>query len=60
MSHNIRHTTYPEKVNKKAVQAEWDEYAAHEGWQEGCSGLCQPIRWIDYICEDLDAAYTGY
>lgn len=39
MGHNIHYATYRENVNKKIVQNEWDEYAAHEDWQEGCSGL---------------------
>lgn len=57
--HNIEYGIYKENVNKKNVQQYWDEYAAHEDWQEGCSGLSQDIRWIDHICEDRDAAY-GY
>lgn len=56
MGHNIHHSTYPENVNKKAVQAEWDEYAMHEDWQEGCSGLNADIRWIDYICQSYEEA----
>ena len=55
--HNIHHETYDEKVNKKKVQAYWDNYAAREDYQEGCSGLGQPIRWIDYVCDDINAAY---
>ena len=47
MSHNIEHYTYPKNVNKKAVQAELDNYVAHADWQEGCSGLFRPIRWLD-------------
>ena len=47
MSHNIRHTSYPETVNKKHVQAEWDEYVRMEDWQEGASGLASPIRWLE-------------
>lgn len=49
MSHNIRHTSYPENVNKKTVQAEWDEYVRMEDWQEGASGLPNPIRWISAV-----------
>lgn len=56
MSHNVHTSTYPENVDKKAVQREWDEYAAHEDWQEGCSGLPRNIRWIDHTCEDYAAA----
>ena len=50
------HETYPEKVNKTSVQTEWDEYVRHADWQEGASGLPGSIRWIDYICEDYEAA----
>ena len=55
--HNVKYGVYKENVNKKQVQDYWDEYAAREDWGEGCSGLNQNIRWIDYICEDYDAAY---
>ena len=55
--HNIHTAVYKENVNKKSVQKEWDEYAAHEDWQEGCSGLGKDIRWLDgTIYEDEDAA----
>ena len=47
MSHNIKYADYPEKVNKKNVQAEWDNYVHMEDWQEGASGLVHPIRWLD-------------
>lgn len=57
MSHNVHHSTYPENVNKASVQKEWDEYAAREDWQEGCSGLSQSIRWIDHVCDDLEDAH---
>ena len=45
MGHNIMYSTYPENVNRKSVQAEWDDYVAHEDWQEGASGLVNPIEW---------------
>ena len=54
--HNICHGTYDENVNKKEVQAYWDDYARMEDWQEGCSGLNRDIRWIDHICTDLEEA----
>ena len=47
MSHNIKYFTYKEDVNRRRVQAELDNYVAHEDWQEGCSGLSSPIRWIE-------------
>lgn len=56
MGHNIHFAEYSENVNKKQVQAEWDDYAAKEDWQEGCSGLGSDIRWIDHICESREEA----
>lgn len=56
MGHNIHHATYPENINKKPVQAEWDEYAAREDWQEGCSGLPSNIRWINHVCNSMEDA----
>ena len=53
MSHNIKHLVYKENVNRKEVQASLDNYVAHEDWQEGCSGLNSPIRWIEN-CGVLD------
>lgn len=57
MSHNIKYGIYEENVNKSEVQAEWDEYAAKDDWQEGCCGLASPIRWIDHVCADYDEAH---
>lgn len=56
MGHDIKHYTYPQNVDKKQVQANFDNYAAHEGWQEGASGLNSPIRWLDHVCESYDEA----
>lgn len=56
MGHNIHYATYPENVNKKDVQREWDDYAAREDWQEGCSGLPNNIRWLDNICDTQEEA----
>ena len=47
MAHNIKYFTYKEDVNRKRVQAELDNYVAHEDWQEGCVGLASSIRWIE-------------
>ena len=57
MGHSINYETYDENVNKKSVQAYWDEHAAHEDWREGCCGLPKDIHWIDHICNDYDEAY---
>jgi hypothetical protein len=56
MSHNINHYTYDLNCDKKKVQAELDHYAAMEDWQEGCSGLGSPIRWLDVTLDDYDKA----
>jgi len=56
MGHSVNYGTYEENVNKKKVQKEWDEYAANEDWQEGCSGLPNNIRWIDYVCDSYEDA----
>lgn len=58
MSHNIEMRSYPENVDRKKVQAFWDDYASHEDWQEGCSGLGASIRWCESagILSDYDAA----
>jgi len=56
MSHNIKYHTYPENVDKKKVQRDWDNYVRQEDWQEGCSGLGQDIRWLPDICETQEAA----
>lgn len=55
--HNVEYGEYEENVNKKRVQEYWDNYAAREDWEEGCSGLNGNIRWINYICESRDEAY---
>lgn len=54
--HNIHYSTYPEKVNKKSVQKEWDNVAAHEDYLEGATGLPGDIRWIDKTLDDYDEA----
>ena len=47
MSHNIEYFTYPRNVNKARVKKDLDNFVAHADWQEGASGLCHPIRWIE-------------
>lgn len=56
MSHNIETSVYNENVDKKKVQRYWDDYAAREDYQEGCSGLNSDIRWIDHICDNEEDA----
>ena len=55
--HNIVMNSYPLNVDREQVQKHWDEYAAREDWQEGCTGLYRPIRWIeDEISESYEEA----
>jgi len=56
MSHIINKAVYPKRVSKKKVQEEWDEVARREDYQEGCSGLSSPIRWIDVLCKNIAEA----
>jgi len=56
MSHNIHHQDYPEKVDKKKVEADINNYVSIETRYEGGHGLVSPIRWIDVVCEDYNAA----
>jgi len=45
MGHNISYDTCDDTEKAmKSCEAYWNDYAAHEGWQEGCSGLDKPIR----------------
>lgn len=56
MGHEKQYVTYPESVNKKSVQSEWDAIVRQICWQEGASGLCSSIRWIDKICASYEEA----
>lgn len=57
MGHEIRHSVINDtEKDKKRCEAYWNEVAAHEGHQEGSSGLDKPIRWINHICENYDEA----
>lgn len=47
MAHNIKYFEYSEDVNRKKAEANINLYVAHEDYQEGCSGLASPIRWIE-------------
>lgn len=57
MSHNIQHYSYPENCDRAKVKAEIDHFVAMEDYQEGCTGLYHPIRWIETdICMDYESA----
>ena len=58
MSHNISYRDYAENVDRAKVKADLDHYVSMEDWQEGCSGLYHPIRWLDShpICGSSEEA----
>ena len=57
MGHNIDYRSYPEAVSRVKVKNELDHFVSMEDWQEGCSGLYNPIRWIEtVICDDYEKA----
>lgn len=58
MGHEIKYGIYPENVNRDDVQNDWNNYVAHEDWQEGANGLVRSIRWIeDVILNSQEEAY---
>ena len=60
MSHNIKYYEYPRNVNKNSVKKNLDNFVAHEDWQEGCSGLYNPIRWLgDKIYSSEEEAHEA-
>lgn len=59
MSHNVKHYTYPENVDKKQAEASINEFVTHATWREHegfGNTLERPIRWIDQILPDYDSA----
>lgn len=50
MAYNVEFFTYPEEVDRKKVEADLDAYVALKDWEESCSGLPNPIRWLDIVC----------
>ncbi len=56
MGHNIMHYTYKHNVNKRKVQDELDSYVRHADWQEGASGLPNPIRWLNVTLDSYEEA----
>lgn len=63
MGHNVHYDTCNDTEKAmKSCEAYWNDYAAHEDWQEGCCGLSKPIRWVNKpICENYEEAerYIG-
>lgn len=56
MGHNIDHWQKPENVNKKAFEADINEYVRQHTRGEGGHGLDSPIRWIDHTCDNYEDA----
>lgn len=57
MGHIVNYDTCEDNKTARAeCEAYWNEVAEHDDWQEGCSGLCKPIRWIDHVCTDYEEA----
>lgn len=58
MAHNIEYYTYEDNIKRDCVKQKLDHYVAQADWQEGCSGLPRPIRWLDtvFVYEDQEAA----
>jgi hypothetical protein len=53
--HNIEYYVYTEKVDKKAVQEDLNDFVSRETWHEGGSGI-DPIRWNDFVCKNREEA----
>lgn len=56
MAHNIRFFDYHCSRSQRQVQKSLDNYVACEDYEEGATGLPQPIRWIDHLCKNRDEA----
>lgn len=56
MAHNIRYFDYHCSRSPRAIEKRLDEFVAHADYEEGASGLPQPIRWLPVICKDREEA----
>lgn len=56
MGHNIDHWDRPEVVNKRAFEADINDYVRQHTRGEGGHGLNGPIRWIDHVCDNREDA----
>lgn len=56
MAHNIKHFDYHCSFSQKQVEKRLNHFVAVEDWEEGASGLPQPIRWINHVCKDREEA----
>ena len=61
MGHNIHYAICEDTENaRKNCEAYWNECAAKEDCQEGCSGLSQSIRWLKHTPFDTEEAAREY
>ena len=56
MGHNIERYSYAIGTSKSAIEAELNERVRKITWQEGGHGLYGPIRFIDEVLPDYEAA----
>lgn len=54
--HNVEYAVYEENVKRDYVQSYWDAVVRREDYQEGASGLPNPIRWITTTIYETEAA----
>ena len=56
MGHEIRYLEYGDPINKRAVEAEINEFVKHRCFEEGGSGLPGPICWLERLCANREEA----
>ncbi len=58
MSHEIKYLSFDVETPKGRIDAEINHYVSGRTIEEGGHGLNDPIRWIDKIFDNYDAAYA--
>lgn len=56
MSHNIKYREYLETTSTTIIEKEINDYVRHATWEEGSSGLVNPIRFINKVFSDYGDA----
>ena len=56
MAHHVKHLDYHCSRSQRLIQKRLDAFVACEDYEEGATGLPQPIRWIDRLCKNRDEA----
>ena len=54
--HNIRFLDYSCRESQKKVEKSLDNFVAREDYEEGATGLPNPIRWINHLCKNREEA----